>query len=152
MPVPLPPLMFRSPPDAVPPSPALKVPLFAPPPPVTVVVEYTKLLAPPAALPPPPAPIVIVAEPVLNVTNLIAVPPAAPLAPPLPLLPLEAPPAPPPVTVTLHLVTPAGTDHVPEEVNTARLEKPPLAGALDVHVVPLDVNILPDVPGATAAK
>ena len=38
-------------------------------------------------------------------------------------------PSPPPVTVTLHLVTPAGTLHVPELVKTAILLKPPVGEA-----------------------
>jgi hypothetical protein len=89
----------------------------------------------------PAAPTVIVAEPPDKVTIFIAVPPALP---PSLLLP-----PPPPVTVTLHFVIPAGTDQVPEEVNTARFENPPAGAAALVQVVPLDVSTLPLVPGAT---
>jgi hypothetical protein len=48
----------------------------------------------------------------------------------------------------LHLVTPAGTVQVPEDVKTVMLLKPP-AGVLLCQVVPLLVSTFPAVPGAT---
>jgi hypothetical protein len=60
---------------------------------------------------------------------------------------LGLPPPPPPTTVTLTLVIPVGTVNVPDDVNTWRLPKPPAGAAALVQAVPLEVKILPDVPG-----
>jgi len=84
---------------------------------------------------------------------LIAAPPPPP-APPTPVAPGPgtcacAPPPPPPTTVTLIFVVVEGVVNVPGEVYTVMLEKPPAAAAAEVHVVPFDVNTLPDEPGAT---
>jgi hypothetical protein len=124
-----------SPPDAEPPKAYIPVlvPVEAPPVPETVVPLYTKELLP-AVLPlVAPLPTVILAELPDNEKYLIAVPPAPP--PPINEF-VEPEPPPPPVTVTLHLVTPAGTVHVSEEVNTTKLEKPPAAGAAQVGAAP----------------
>jgi hypothetical protein len=49
--------------------------------------------------------------------------------------------------VTFALVIPAGTVNVPLELNTCRLPKPPAGAAALVQAVPLEVRMLPDVPG-----
>jgi hypothetical protein len=53
--------------------------------------------------------------------------------------------------VTLHLVIPAGTVQVVEDVKTCMVVKPP-AGAVDAQVVPLEVRTFPDVLGAITCK
>jgi hypothetical protein len=93
----------------------------------------------------PPAPIVIESEPPLNARYLIAVPPAAPPE----FKPVLIPP-PPPVIVSRHLVTPAGTAQVVDEVMATEAVKPPTTGAVDAHVVPLLVRTFPLALGATA--
>jgi hypothetical protein len=49
------------------------------------------------------------------------------------------------------IVPEAGLVHVPDELKVWTLVLPPDGAAL-VHVEPLDVNTLPDVPGATACS
>jgi hypothetical protein len=67
-----------------------------------------------------------------------------PPAPPAP--PNHAAPPPPPTTVTLSVVTPKGTVNVPLDVNTCPRDPPK---APETHVVPVETNTFPTVPGAT---
>jgi hypothetical protein len=107
----------------------------------------------PLVLAAPPDPTTTVAEPPDSVKILIAAPPAPPPPEALVTVPsfIKPPLAPPPTTVTLHLVTPAGTLQVPDDENTAMFEKPPPGVPHDGAAAPLLCKNCPEVPAASIA-